>query len=471
MSPQVILILGLTYLIGMPILLRLICFGHKRFFIDRKLAKMPKNKAASANLPKPIWPKIKERLSFTRKDKRPLQIGKKQFGAPQNRIMMLILWAIGLICFLAAPVNYALLGIGVLFFFISIIFSVRSAREILETREKIYRRMFEIGSSKGVITSEHADNPQAVIRVLEWDDYVKPKKVEYDVRTEFAQAGEEAFLLQFNQIFGNETSWIPVDDPEKGTPGWNYDEGKVTLGAVPPLPTSAPWDEHYVIGEGVAWSFFPIGLGVEGGLELLNPKTGEMENVLGFDLSGEQAKVAKDHGLKLDPKIVTSPMCFTGDTKVALANNTFIPFKELTKKSNVEVLSFTEDNTITIRNMTNIRITRKNAKVVKVIFDNNGFIKCTPDHLFRLEDGTYKKIQSCTTNDKIISFDNTTVKVSSIEEFGYEDVYDAFVEDLHNFGVLTENANSVVAVHNCFVGGGTGGGKSLAVNTIVKVLE
>ena len=43
-----------------------------------------------------------------------------------------------------------------------------------------------------------------------------------------------------------------------------------------------------------------------------NPETGEIENVLGFDLSGEQGKVAKKAGYKMSPKITTSPMVFIG---------------------------------------------------------------------------------------------------------------------------------------------------------------
>lgn len=317
----------------MPILFRLVALLHKKLVTDRAIQKAGNNKALQNKVPQPIWRTWKERISFTLKDKRDAKIGKKQLNL-QNRQLFFIIWGIGL----AAVALGAFLGNWKIYvpsyfiFFFAMGYAITASKDILQKREKMYRRMFEIAQSKLGISSEHSENPQAVIRVLEWADPLKPNKVQFDVPTTFGQEGEEGFLRQFNQVFGNETAWVPFDDTENGVPGWNYEEGTATFRAVPPLPTMAPWDEHYVLGEGVAWSFFPIALGVENGVSLPNPETGEVENVLGFDLSGEQVKIGKKAGLAVGPEITTSPMAFIGggtgggkslsvDTFVKLSNN------------------------------------------------------------------------------------------------------------------------------------------------------
>jgi hypothetical protein len=206
-----------------------------------------------------------------------------------------------------------------------VIYGYKSADKLMKIREAVYTRMFSVARTKLGQNGEYEKNPQSVIRVTEWRDFIKPQKVEFDIPDSFGEEGAEGFMKQFNQLFGRETAWVPSDSEE--TPGWDFDKGVLTIGAVPPLPREAPWDEHYVLADGVAWSFFPIGLGVEHGLELPNPKTGEIENVLGFDLSGEQGGIAKKFGLNMSQSITTSPMALiaggTGGGK-ALSVDTMI---------------------------------------------------------------------------------------------------------------------------------------------------
>lgn len=330
---QFTLILASVYIIAMPIIFRLIAFLHKKLVTERAMQKAGNNKTLQNKIPQPIWRTWKERISFTMKDKRDAVLGKKQINL-QNRQLFFIIWGAGLaiVALGAFLENWKIYLPAYFIFFFAMGYGITASKDILQKREKMYKRMFEIAQSKLGMSSEYSENPQAVIRVLEWADPLKPNKVQFDVPTTFGQDGEEGFLRQFNQVFGNETSWVPFDDMENGTPGWNYEEGTATFRAVPPLPTMAPWDEHYVLGEGVAWSFFPIALGVENGVSLPNPETGEVENVLGFDLSGEQPKIGKKAGLAVGPEITTSPMAFIGggtgggkslsvDTFVKLSNN------------------------------------------------------------------------------------------------------------------------------------------------------
>lgn len=324
MDPIAVMILViLSYVAGMPILLRLIAFAQKKFFVDRKLANMPKGKAASANLPKPIWGTWRERLKFTRKDDREAKL----FGTRKRLYFGLLI--IGLIVTVVAAVLklYLLLPVAYILYFVATFYAIGSAKDVLETRKKIMVKMYQIAANRGVVDNGLIDQPEAVIEVLEWRDHIKPKKAKIQMRTEFDAAGCQRFLELWNQNFGQETAWVPSDDPETGTPGWNFAESIVTIHEVPPLPQMAPWDEHYVLDPAIAWSFFPLALGVENGVELTNPKTGEVENVLGFDLSGEQAKVGKKAGVKVSEKIVTSPMVLcsggTGGGK-SLSINTLI---------------------------------------------------------------------------------------------------------------------------------------------------
>lgn len=309
------LISALVYALGLPFLTWLVCFAHKRLFITKKLQNMPRSRQAQANLPTPLWPRLKEKISFALKDTRPFSLNQKKpksEGASSKGVLR-GMWLSGLGLAVAAPAvgDWRLLGLSVLPYVLFLIFSVIIATPILKARKQLYQKMFEVGQGTLGLGSEFAENPQAAIEVLEWRDILTPSKIRFVVPTKFNADSEENFQRQFNQVFGQESTWVPFNDPESGTPGWNYKEGFVTLKETPPLPTMAPWDEHYVLDPSVAWSFFPIALGVEGGIELENPKTGEVENVLGFDLSGEQASLSKKLGKYCSPTITTSPMVLT----------------------------------------------------------------------------------------------------------------------------------------------------------------
>lgn len=308
-----IIAIGLFYALGMPILVRLVCLAHKQVFITRKAKNMPRSRTAQTNLPKPLWPKIKERVRYAVKDTRPLSLGKKKeekSGGLTNKQAVVGAWAAGLLVAVGAAFmgQWKLIVFSPLLFLVALTIALVTANPIIKGREQIYRKMFEIGKSTLGLSAEYAEQPQAVINILEWRDVLRPSKVRFEVPTTFGADSEESFLRQFNQVFGTETTWVAFNDPESGKPGWNYEEGFVTLKETPPLPTMAPWHERYVLDPNIAWSFFPIGLGVENGVELTNPETGQVENVLGFDLSGEQVNLAKKMGTKIGPEITTSPM-------------------------------------------------------------------------------------------------------------------------------------------------------------------
>lgn len=315
---QTLIIAAIIYIIVLPIAFRLIGVADSKLKA-KKLEKMSAKRGragASKDQPTPAWPRWSERIRFTLKDKRQFVFKKPKKGEEpkdtklQRRGFFWILYTSGLALALVGGLmsNWTLILCSIPVFFIAIIYGVQSADELIKTREKVYKRMFAIAQTKLGQSGEYKDNPQAIIRIIDWADYVKPQKVEFDIPDTFGEDGAEGFLKQYNQIFGTETAWVPSDDPETHEPGWNFEKGIVTIHAVPPLPMRAMWDESYVLDESIAWSFFPLALGVENGVEKVNPKTGQKENILGFDLSGEQVKVSQKFGLKMASKITVSPM-------------------------------------------------------------------------------------------------------------------------------------------------------------------
>ncbi|MCX6760036.1 MAG: toprim domain-containing protein [Candidatus Nealsonbacteria bacterium] len=69
-------------------------------------------------------------------------------------------------------------------------------------------------------------------------------------------------------------------------------------------------------------------------------------------------------------------------------------------------------------------MTKREAEVIKVILDNDEEIICTPDHLFMLKDGTYKKAQDLTNFDSLMPlYRKLSKKEGKITIKGYEMVY------------------------------------------------
>ena len=122
--------------------------------------------------------------------------------------------------------------------------------------------------------------------------------------------------------------------------------------------------------------------------------------------------------------------CFSGDTKVALTDGRNLSFKKLVKeyKEGKKNYCYTIGNSgsIEIAEIKNPRLTKKSVKVIKVILDNNEEIICTPDHLFMLKDGSYKKVIDLNKSNSLMPFRKQFSKIEGrITIEGYEMVYDA----------------------------------------------
>ena len=120
--------------------------------------------------------------------------------------------------------------------------------------------------------------------------------------------------------------------------------------------------------------------------------------------------------------------CFSGDTKIALADGRNISFVELINESNEgkEHYCYTilDDGKIGIQKIENPRTTKTNAQVIKIILDNDESVVCTPDHLFMLRDGTYKAASELKTTDSLMPLKRKISQLGKgITIKGYELVY------------------------------------------------
>jgi DNA gyrase subunit B len=138
--------------------------------------------------------------------------------------------------------------------------------------------------------------------------------------------------------------------------------------------------------------------------------------------------------------------CFSGDTEVALVDGRNVSFKDLFKeaRNNKKNYCYTikENGNIGIAPIKNPRVTKKNVEVVEVTLDNGKKIKCTPDHLFMLRDGSYKKAETLTKNDSLMPFrKKLSEKGGGITIEGYEMVFDSKINKWIFTHLLSDKCN------------------------------
>lgn len=104
------------------------------------------------------------------------------------------------------------------------------------------------------------------------------------------------------------------------------------------------------------------------------------------------------------------------------------------------------------------RLTKKNAPLVMVTLDNGEELKCTPDHLFRLRDGSYKRADQLVEGESLMPLYRRFSDKKNKELNGYEMVqnnstqkwvYTHHIADEHNLltGYYGENVRGYVRHH------------------------
>lgn len=145
----------------------------------------------------------------------------------------------------------------------------------------------------------------------------------------------------------------------------------------------------------------------------------------------------RDNNLWYIEKINATNPCFTGDMSL-LTEDGYMTFKELCDRDDVSVIC--PDGTVSHNN----KVWCSGIKeTIKVIFENNEFVKCTPNHVFMLKDGTECEAKDLCGKRVRTFYPEESTRVVRIEKSKYEPVYD-FTENDNHWGIV----NGYI-VHNC----------------------
>ena len=91
--------------------------------------------------------------------------------------------------------------------------------------------------------------------------------------------------------------------------------------------------------------------------------------------------------------------CLDGDTEIATANGD-IKISQLIDK-NIQVKSIDKNGNICLSDLCTIQATKKSIEEYQIELEDGTVIKCTPEHLFMLKDGTYKQAKYLTEDDEL----------------------------------------------------------------------
>ena len=134
--------------------------------------------------------------------------------------------------------------------------------------------------------------------------------------------------------------------------------------------------------------------------------------------------------------------CFSGDTKIALTDGRNLSFNNLIKEEKKGKKNYcytiNKDGSIGIEQIKNVRKTKKNTQVIKILLDNKEEIICTPDHNFMLRDGSYKAANDLTPEDSLMPlYKKLSKKEKRITIEGYEMVLNPNLENFKHEWIFT----------------------------------
>ena len=141
--------------------------------------------------------------------------------------------------------------------------------------------------------------------------------------------------------------------------------------------------------------------------------------------------------------------CFTGDTEIALADGRSITFEQLVAEHEDGETHYCytvqDDGRIGIERITNPRVTREDAELVRVILDNGEEIRCTPDHEFMLRDGSYCEARDLDDGQSLMPLYRKTsdTELYVMHMTAYEMVKQPFAPDFWEFTHLLADRDNL----------------------------
>jgi DNA gyrase subunit B len=120
--------------------------------------------------------------------------------------------------------------------------------------------------------------------------------------------------------------------------------------------------------------------------------------------------------------------CFTADTRVALASGVSRSFAELAADWQAGVIhcGYTTDQAgrVVVAALIEPRRTKHATELVQVTLDNGAAVRCTPEHQFRLRDGSYRRADQLTAGDSLMPLYRALSSTANGDQLdGYEQVW------------------------------------------------
>ncbi|MDD5433202.1 MAG: DNA gyrase subunit A [Candidatus Pacebacteria bacterium] len=138
--------------------------------------------------------------------------------------------------------------------------------------------------------------------------------------------------------------------------------------------------------------------------------------------------------------------CFAKDTKVKLTDGRSLTFEDLINEWQAGKKNYTyavnKLGLVCIAEIKKPRLTIKQAELVEVILDNGAKIKCTPNHLFMLKDGSYREAQFLREKESLMPlYEKISEKTDRINRDGYTLIFQNKTEEWVPAHHLADNYN------------------------------
>jgi len=148
--------------------------------------------------------------------------------------------------------------------------------------------------------------------------------------------------------------------------------------------------------------------------------------------------------------------CWAANTRVALASGISKTMRELAEDWSLGIQHFgyatNEEGDIRIVPLIEPRVTKRNATLVEVTLDGGAVLRCTPDHPFRLRDGTYKAASALQSNESLMPLKLRLTEADELPGPGYEMVWMNGRQEWWHTHHLADLYNLVTGVYTRKVG-------------------